>query len=108
MSRRTFVLAACGFMAITTGQALAADDLTLVTGHLSFTGSFIRLQVSIKNDGPNTLDHLEVECGFFHGGTLIASGFAIVKKLEPGTTGFSHVDAPSHAGADKSQCRIVR
>ena len=108
MSPRTLALTACGLMTIATGQALAASDVTLVIGHLSFTGSFIRLQVGVTNDTQSLLDHLEVECGFFRDGTLIASGFTIVKNLEPGTTGFARVDAESHTHADKSQCRIVR
>lgn len=108
MSRRSLMLALGGMIAIAAGQAVAATDLTLVMGHLSFSGSFIRLPVAVTNDSQTTLDHLEVECGFFRGDALIAAGFTIVKKLEPGTTGFSHVDASSGLGADKSQCRIVR
>ena len=108
MSRRSLILALGGMIAIATAPAMAATDLTLVMGHLSFSGSFIRLPVAVTNDSQTTLDHLEVECGFYRDGGLIAAGFTIVKKLEPGTTGFSHVDASSSVGADKSQCRTVR
>jgi hypothetical protein len=88
-------------------QAVAQTGLTLVTGQLSFSGQYIRQVVSVKNESANLVQSIRVECGFFRQDKLIATAYAFVENVAPGSAGFTDVLARSDAGSDRAQCRVA-
>src|SRR5262249_4789559 len=89
------------------GPAVAEESLSLAIGQLSFTGSFIKQAVSVKNNSSGAFRLITVECGFFKQDQLIAATKGGVQNLAAGATGFTEILASANVSADRSQCRIA-
>ena len=68
---------------------------------------FIHQDISVKNDTSRLVRDVKVECSFFNKGELIATGFAYVVNVFPGTIGLRTVIEPSDISPDRAACRIV-
>lgn len=104
--------AACGWLGaavtIAASPALGADQISLKLGKLN-QASFGRSQqvLAITNNGADPVTMVYVECGFFHGGELFASGSNIVENIAAGTTGYATVSANADGRAERADCRIT-
>jgi hypothetical protein len=86
----------------------AQEGLTLTVDRLEYTSlHFIHQNISVKNDTSRLVRDVRVECDFFNKGELIATGFAYVENIFPGTTGFKMVIESSDISPDRAACRIV-
>jgi hypothetical protein len=62
--------------------------------------------ISIKNDSTRNYSSVWIECGFFHGSELVASGRDSVYKLAIGSTGFVTVSTSTdEIAVDRAECR---
>ena len=67
----------------------AQEGMTLTVGGLEYTNhDYIHQNISVKNDTSRLVRDVKVECSFFNNGELIATGFAYVENIFPGTTEF--------------------
>ena len=90
------------------GQPNAQEGLTLTVGGLEYTSHhYIHQNISVKNDTSRLVRDVKVECGFFNNGELIATGFAYVENIFPGTTESRTVIESSDSPPDRAECRIV-
>jgi len=86
----------------------AQEGLTLTVDRLEYTShNYIHQDISVKNDTSRLVRDVKVECGFFNEGELIATGFAYVTNIFPGTIGFRTVIESSDISPDRAECRIV-
>jgi hypothetical protein len=87
----------------------AQEGLSLTVDRLEYTSlHFIHQNISVKNDTSRLVRDVKVECDFFNKGELIATGFAYVENIFPGTTGFKEmVIESSDISPDRAACRIV-
>ena len=86
----------------------AQEGLTLTVDLLEYTiEHFIHQNISVKNDTSRLVRDVKVECDFFNKGELIATGFAYVTNIFPGTIGFRTVTQSSDVHPDRAECRIV-
>ena len=87
----------------------AQEGLSLTVDRLEYTSlHFIHQNISVKNDTSRLVHDVKVECDFFNKGELIATGFAYVENIFPGTTGFKEmVIESSDISPDRAACRIV-
>jgi hypothetical protein len=83
------------------------DGLSLTLGRINYSSDFVRQVFSVKNTSSTLIRRLEVECGFFNNGELIATGRHSVENIEQGTTGFGEVSAICDSRPDRVECRIV-
>jgi hypothetical protein len=86
----------------------AQEGLTLTVDPLEYTSEhFIHQNISVKNDTPRLVRDVKVECGFFYKDELIATGFAYVQNIFPGTREFKTIVESSDMSPDRAACRIV-
>jgi hypothetical protein len=89
--------------------AVDAQDagVVLKMGRLSQVGSHSIQVVAVENHTSNLLQTVEVDCGFYQGDQLIASGYSYLDKIRAGDTGFKNVNGNTETGATFAKCRIV-
>jgi hypothetical protein len=104
---RNLVLTGTLFLMIAKDHAFAQNGLTLIMWRLTHSGSYIQQVVSVKNDTVNLVRIARIECGFFRGDQLIATGTTHVQNLAPASTGLSEALARSDVAADRAQCRVA-
>ena len=86
----------------------AQEGLTLTVDLLEYTiEHFIHQNISVKNDTSRLVRDVKVECDFFNKGELIATGFAYVENIFPGTMESKTVIESSGISPDRAACRIV-
>jgi hypothetical protein len=64
--------------------------------------------VSVKNDRAEVALPVQIECGFFKRGQLIATDFGYLHNIAPGTSGYKTVLAHSDISPDHAQRRIAK
>jgi len=104
---RNLVLTGTLFLMIAKDHAFAQNGLTLIMWRLTYSGSYIQQVVSVKNDTVNLVRIARIECGFFRGDQLIATGTTHVQNLAPASTELSEALARSDVAADRAQCRVA-
>jgi hypothetical protein len=102
---KTLVAVTIVFMA---GTAVNAQDpIVLKMGRLSQDGSFAVQVVAVENHTSIFLKLVQVECGFYQGDQLMASGVKSLENIKAGDTGFTEVQGRNAAGATSTKCRLV-
>src|SRR5262249_23755347 len=97
-----------GLIVLVPVRVNAQEGLTLTVDRLEYTSEhFLHQDISVKNDTSRLVRDVKVECSFFNKGELIATGFAYVVNIFPGTIGFRTVVQSSDVHPDRAECRIV-
>jgi hypothetical protein len=102
---KTLVAITIVFMAATVVNA--QEPIVLKMGRLSQNGSFSVQVVAVENHTRIFLKLVQVECGFYQGDQLTASGTKSLENIKAGDTGFTEVEGRNAAGATSTKCRIV-
>jgi hypothetical protein len=96
-----------GLVILTTICVSAQQGLTLTVGRLTYSGTYIHQNISVKNETSNVVRDVKVECGFFKNGELIAASSAYVENIITNTSGFVTVLERTDVSPDRAECRIV-
>jgi hypothetical protein len=102
---KTLVAITIVFMAVTVVNA--QEPIVLKMGRLSQNGSFSVQVVAVENHTRILLKLVQVECGFYQGDQLTASGTKSLQNIKAGDTGFTEVEGRNAAGATSTKCRLV-
>ncbi|MEL7273410.1 MAG: hypothetical protein AAGK33_08215 [Pseudomonadota bacterium] len=79
----------------------------LDTGALSQQSIAVSQVVSVKNLSDKEFTAVKVGCGFFKGGSLIASDKTFMDNIAPQDIGYGTILSVAGLGADKADCRII-
>jgi hypothetical protein len=103
---KTVVAITIVFMAAT---AVNGQDpgVVLKIGRLSQNGSSAVQVVAVENHTSIFLKLVEVECAFYQGDQLTASGVKSLENIRAGDTGSTEVEGRNAAGATSTKCRLV-
>ena len=103
---KTVVAITIVFMVVT---AVNAQDtgIVLKMGRLSQSGSSAVQVVAVENRTSILLKLVQVECAFYQGDQLTASGVKSLENIRVGDTGSTEVQGRNAAGATSTKCRIV-
>jgi hypothetical protein len=87
--------------------ALAAE-VDLIKGQLSATSQTASQAIAVKNNTNATIASAKVECGFYSGEVLAASGFTYLHDIEPGQTARGEVVGvfAHETGPNRTDCQI--
>jgi hypothetical protein len=99
------VSALVGLLAIS--LPAAAAELTIVQGRLTHAGSYTEQPIAVTNNGTIDLEAVELECGFFRNGVLLATNVAVAQHVLPHQTAYVSALASHTEGTDKVECRAV-
>lgn len=100
------VLSALGLAMLTVTAKAASVDIA--RGQLADTPPFSSQPLAITNNTDAEIEMLQVECGFFRGSALLATGVAVAQHILPHQTAYVSVVATHAKGSDKVDCRVVR
>jgi hypothetical protein len=110
MTVRTTILATVAALMLI-GPAHAAE-LEITKGLLDRPiQTMIRQVMTVKYNGTEKLQRVNVECGFFHGNDLVAVGNQQVFSIEPETTVYVRVMetiSADTAAIDRADCRVAQ
>jgi hypothetical protein len=84
------------------------EPLPLSLGRLTYGSGWIQQAVTVKNDHEDRALRVQIECGFFKQGKLIATDTGTVRNIAPGITGFKTVLAHSDINPDHAECRVAK
>jgi hypothetical protein len=101
---KTLIAIAIVFRAAT---VVNAQDPKLKIGRLSQDGSSAVQVVAVENHTSIFLKLVQIECGFYQGDQLMASGTKSLENIKAGDTGFAEVQGRNAAGATSTKCRLV-
>ena len=100
------VVALSTFMASVPAQA--QEGMTLTLGRLLHQPpSRLQQAFSVTNGTGKIAKLVQVECGFFNEGQLIAAGSSVVQNVSPNTTGYTQIAVTSDSNSDRVDCRIA-
>ena len=102
---KTVVAITIVFMAATVVNA--QEPIVLKMGRLSQNGSSAVQVVAVENHTSIFLKLVEVECAFYQGDQLTASGVKSLENIRAGDTGSTEVEGRNAAGATSTKCRLV-
>jgi hypothetical protein len=91
--------------------ARADERVSLTMGRFTAAGDYGYFQqaLSVKNSTEAAIEWVALECGFFHGDQLVATGVDSVVNLQAGQTGYATVSAKVTSRADipeRADCRV--
>ena len=101
MNKASLAFAAFGFLM----QTAHAAEVDITYGQLKLEGSFAIQVIATKNNGA-PIKTLFVECGFFQGARLVASGGKYAENIAQNQTAYLEVVATDAGQADRTDCRI--
>lgn len=92
---------------LTVSPAFAVEGVTLLLGKLKTDDTAHHQLVAVASKRNQTIERIEVQCGFFLGELLVGAKNSDISNLEPNTEAYAEITMSADEDADSARCRIV-